>query len=76
MNEEQKNRIHVAAGKHAAAAVEKAKTSTGRKKWLYIAAAAIAATIAAFTLPSCAAAFSQTPEPRSFGAASLGVERP
>lgn len=62
MNEEQKNRIHAAAGKHAAAAVEKAKTATGWKKWLYIAAAAIAATIAAFTLPSCAAAFSQTPD--------------
>lgn len=60
MTPEQKNRIHAAAEKHAAAAVEKAQTATGWKKWLYIAAAAIAATIAAFTLPSCAAAFSQT----------------
>lgn len=62
MTPEQKNKLNAAANKAAAAAATKARAATGWKKWLYIAAAAIAATIAAFTLPSCAAAFSQTPD--------------
>lgn len=60
MNQEQKNKINAAAGKAAATAAEKAKMATGWKKWLWFAAAIIAAGVALFTTTGCAAGFEQT----------------
>ena len=60
MNQEQKNKINAAASKAAATAAEKAKMATGWKKWLWFAAAIIAAGVALFTTTGCAAGFEQT----------------
>ena len=60
MNETQKNKLNTAAGKLAASAAEKAKIATGWKKWLWFAAAIIAAGVALFTTTGCAIGFEQT----------------
>ena len=60
MNEEQKNKINAAAKKAAAAAADKARAADGWKKWLWFAAAIIAAGVALVTTPGCAARFDQT----------------
>lgn len=64
MTEEQKAQIkadlHNGAALVAAKANKKAKTSTGWKKWLYAAAAILAAAVAFFTATGCTATYSQT----------------
>ena len=60
MTNQQKNSLHSAAEKTAAAAADKARTATGWKKWLYFLAAIAAAGVALFTATGCAAAVRQT----------------
>ena len=60
MNQEQKNKLTAAAQQAAVKAADKARTSTGWRKWLYFLAALAAAGIALFTASSCAAGFVQT----------------
>lgn len=60
MTEDRKNKLNTAASKLAASAAEKAKIATGWKKWLWFAAAIIAAGVALFTTTGCAAGFEQT----------------
>lgn len=63
MTDEQKARIkadlHSRAARVAKTTVEKAKTATGWKKWLLVAAAIVAAAVAWFTT-GCTASYSQT----------------
>lgn len=59
MNETQKNKINTVA-KAAVAAAGKARAADGWKKWLWFAAAIIAAGVALFTTTGCAAGFEQT----------------
>lgn len=55
-----KNDLNSAAQKIATSANKKAQTSTGWKKWLYAAAAILAAAVAFFTATGCTATYSQT----------------
>ena len=63
MTDEQKAQIkadlHSGAARVAKTANEKAKTATGWKKWLLVAAAILAAAVAWFTT-ACTASYSQT----------------
>ena len=60
MTNDQKNSLHSAAEKTAAAAADKARAASGWKKWLYFLAAIAAAGVALFTATGCAAAIRQT----------------
>lgn len=60
MEQERKERLSAAAQAAAVKAADKARTATGWKKWLYFAAAIIAAGIALFTATGCAAGFVHT----------------
>lgn len=60
MNEEHKNKVNAAAKKAAEVAADKARTADGWRKWLWFAAAIIAAGVALFTTTGCAACFEQT----------------
>lgn len=63
MTDEQKAQIkadlHSGAARVAKSTAEKAKTATGWRKWLFVAAAIVAAAVAWFTT-SCTASYSQT----------------
>lgn len=63
MTDEQKAQIkadlHSGAARVAKSTAEKAKTATGWKKWLLVAAAIVAAAVAWFTA-GCTASYSQT----------------
>lgn len=65
MDTSQKNKISAAAKTAAVKAADKARTSTGWKKWLYFAAAIAAAGIALFTATGCMAGFTQTADSTS-----------
>jgi hypothetical protein len=60
MDQDRKKELSAAAQAAAVKAADKARTATGWKKWLYFAAAIIAAGIALFTATGCAAGFVQT----------------
>jgi hypothetical protein len=60
MDQDRKKELSAAAQAAAVKAADKARTATGWKKWLYFAAALIAAGIALFTATGCAAGFVQT----------------
>lgn len=60
MEQDRKEKLSAAAQAAAVKAADKARTATGWKKWLYFAAALIAAGIALFTATGCAAGFVQT----------------
>lgn len=55
-----KNDLNTTAQKIANSANKKAQASTGWKKWLYAAAAILAAAVAFFTATGCTASYSQT----------------
>ena len=55
-----KNDLNATAQKIANSANKKAKTATGWKKWLYAAAATLAAAVAVFTATGCTASYSQS----------------
>ena len=55
-----KNDLNATAQKIANSANKKAETATGWKKWLYAAAAILAAAVAFFTASGCTATYSQT----------------
>lgn len=55
-----KNDLNATAQKIATSANKKAQTSTGWKKWLYAAAAILAAAVAFFTTTGCTASYTQS----------------
>lgn len=55
-----KKDLNATAQKIATSANKKAQTSTGWKKWLYAAAAILAAAVAFFTATGCTASYSQS----------------
>lgn len=55
-----KNDLNATAQKIATSANKKAKSATGWKKWLYAAAAILAAAVAFFTTTGCTATYSQS----------------
>jgi hypothetical protein len=55
-----KKDLNATAQKIATSANKKAQASTGWKKWLYAAAAILAAAVAFFTASGCTATYSQT----------------
>lgn len=65
MEQERKTKLSAAAQAAAVKAANKARTATGWKKWLYVAAAIAAAGIALFTTTGCIAGFTQTADATS-----------
>lgn len=61
MTPDQKNRLKTAAEKAAASAATAARSASGWRKWLYIAAAIAAAAAAIFLSTGCSASYTQTP---------------